>query len=116
MRGRAHMHAAALSWPSSPPRHLLQLAYNHYERPLPGGGLVPFLISWDPTCADFLPPNTAVAGCTLTALRAESPAPAAVTPLLRAVGIEPSALSLTRGERPRLVATLETPRGTVELG
>jgi hypothetical protein len=80
------------------------------------GGLVPFLISWDPSCLGYLPPATAVSGCTLVSLRAESPEPERVRPLLRAVGIEARALSLAAGARPRLIATLDTPAGRIELG
>ena len=93
-----------------------ELAYNHYAQPLPGGGIVPFLISWDPECADILPPNTAVAGLTLTGLRAESPSPAEVAPLLSAVGLDAADVELAQGPKPRIIATLDTPLGPVELG
>ena len=92
-----------------------QLSYKHYAQPLPGGGIVPFLISWDPSCASFLPPATAAGGCILRALRAESPEPVEVSAMLEAVGTPAAGLSLTHGQRPRLVATLDTPHGIVEL-
>ena len=47
------------------------LAYNHYTAPLPGDGLVPFLIDW----ASPSPATTAPDGCELVSLRAEHPDP-----------------------------------------
>ncbi len=116
----------------------------------------------DAACAEFLPPNTAAAGCTLMGLRAETPVPHDVSPvrvnassyhvqssvvliacilllllhgaaaaavavviaaavrsmaqLLRAVGLEPSDLELKTGDRVRLIASLDTPLGRIELG
>ena len=39
-----------------------------------------------------------------------------VVQLLRAVGLEPRDLELKTGDRVRLIATLDTPRGRIELG
>ena len=41
---------------------------------------------------------------------------AVLAQLLTAVGLEPSDLQLKRGERVRLIATLDTPLGRIELG
>eukprot|EP00928_Gymnodinium_smaydae_P050001 TRINITY_DN33610_c0_g1_i1.p2 TRINITY_DN33610_c0_g1~~TRINITY_DN33610_c0_g1_i1.p2 ORF type:complete len:217 (+),score=44.72 TRINITY_DN33610_c0_g1_i1:101-751(+) len=85
------------------------LSYNHYQEPLPGGGAVPFLISWQSASpAESLP-----ADCTLQDFYAEAPDPAAVAPLLDAAGVD--AGFLRAGERHRLVATLQTPKGVVVL-
>lgn len=77
--------------------------------PLPGDGLAPFLIAWGATSH---PAETAPRGCTLIALRGEHPTPAAVQALLAAIGVE---LEVGPGPAPRLVATLATPNGPVEL-
>ena len=52
------------------------------------------------------------AGVRLVALRAEHPDAQRAQAMLDAVGVE---LEVRRGERPALVALLETPRGPVEL-
>ena len=74
-----------------------------------GDGLVPFLIDWgrSPHPAEHAP-----AGAELVELRAEHPDPAAISQLLRHLGIE---LRVSRGPAPALIATLETQRGRVEL-
>ena len=74
-----------------------------------GDGLVPFLIDWgeSPHPADRAP-----RGLELVGLRAEHPAPEAIGRMLRHLGIE---LQVSPGPRPALIATLETPRGRVEL-
>lgn len=77
--------------------------------PLPGGGLVPFLIDW----ADAPhPAANAPRGCTLVRLRAEHPQPESLRPLLAALEVE---LELTSGPLPALIASLATSRGAVEL-
>ena len=72
-------------------------------------GLVPFLIDWGDTAHPALstPP-----GCTLRSLRARHPDPSAVTPSLEALGVE---LEVGVGPEPALIATLDTPNGTLEL-
>ena len=72
-------------------------------------GVVPFAIQW--TCATH-PAQAAPTGCTLTALRAEHPDPADVASALRALDVD---LPLAVGPAPALIATLDTPRGPVEL-
>lgn len=76
---------------------------------LAGDGLVPFLIDWGTTPH---PAGGAPAGCVLTELRAEHPEPEVIRPLLKAVNAD---LSLSRGPTPALIATMETPRGRVQL-
>jgi hypothetical protein len=72
-------------------------------------GLVPFLIDWG---ASPHPAVSAPRGVSLVALRAEHPNPAGVRKLLRPLGLE---LPVTKGPRSALIASLETPRGLVEL-
>ncbi|GAB4329697.1 MAG: VOC family protein [Dehalococcoidia bacterium] len=72
-------------------------------------GLVPFLIDWGETPS---PATTAAQGCRLAALWAEYPNPRALRAYLRTLGVE---LEVRLSPRPRLVATMECPRGVVEL-
>jgi hypothetical protein len=72
-------------------------------------GLVPFVIDWGSTPH---PAATAAAGASLVGLRAEHPDPDRVTSLLQALGVD---LQVTRADRPALVATIQGPRGRVEL-
>ena len=75
-----------------------------------GDWLVPFLIDWGD--AELHPARTSPPGCAFVKLRAEHPQPSAVQPMLDAVG---AGLIVERGDRPALIATLDTPRGRVEL-
>jgi hypothetical protein len=74
-----------------------------------GEGLVPFLIEWGTTPH---PSTDLQHGCTLASLRGEHPRPEAIRPLLRAIGAE---LALSAGPAPALFATLDTPRGRIQL-
>jgi hypothetical protein len=74
-----------------------------------GDGLVPFLIAWDPGTH---PSETSPAGGHLVSLRGEHPEPERIMRMLDALGVT---LSVTRGARPALIATVEGLRGTVEL-
>ena len=74
-----------------------------------GDGLVPFLIDWGATPH---PSTTAAAGCALRGLRAEHPAPSVIGKMLAALEVE---LPVTEGAAPALIATIETPRGLLEL-
>jgi Glyoxalase-like domain len=74
-----------------------------------GDGLVPFLIDWG---ISLHPAQSAPGGVELVDLRAEHPEPESVTELLRRLGVE---LPVTAGNTAALIATLETPRGRVEL-
>jgi 4-carboxymuconolactone decarboxylase len=72
-------------------------------------GIVPFFIDWGTTPH---PAASATQGGTLVALTAEHPDPASVTTALEAVGLN---LAVKKGTTPALVATINTPRGRVEL-
>lgn len=74
-----------------------------------GDGLVPFLIDWGDSPH---PSDTAPSGVRLVDLRAEHPAPEAIIDQVRHLGLE---LRVSLGPEPALIATLETPRGAVEL-
>lgn len=72
-------------------------------------GIVPFVIDWGSTPH---PAQTAARGATLVALRAEHPDAARVEKMLRALGVE---MPVAIGARPALIATIDSPRGRVEL-
>jgi Glyoxalase-like domain len=74
-----------------------------------GDGLVPFLIRW---LSEPHPSTTSPKGCRFVSLKAEHPKPEAVLPMLQAIGVE---LSVSKGTAPRLIATLDTPNGRVDL-
>jgi hypothetical protein len=74
-----------------------------------GDGLVPFLISWDPGPH---PSETSPTGGRLVSLRAEHPEPERIGRMLEVLGAR---LPLTQGPAPALIATIEGPRGVVEL-
>jgi hypothetical protein len=79
-------------------------------RPKPAGdGLVPFLIQW---LSDPHPSTTAPASCQFVALHAEHPDPAGIQAVLDALAVKLAAVS---GPAPRLIATLDTPNGQVDL-
>lgn len=77
--------------------------------PLPGAGLVPFLIDWGRTPH---PAAAAPEGCRLVDLRGEHPHPGPVRETLRALGVE---LPVAAGPAPALIAQLRTPNGRLEL-
>ncbi len=72
-------------------------------------GLVPFFIDWGDSPH---PSASAPAGCLLRGLRALHPRPASVRAALQALELE---LAVDAGESPALIASLECPRGPVEL-
>jgi hypothetical protein len=73
------------------------------------GGLVPFLIDWGESRHPAL---TAPGGIELVELHGEHPEPAVIAARLDRIGI---ALRVLAGSRPALVATLDTPRGRIQL-
>jgi len=86
------------------------LSWRLAVRPQPAGdGLVPFLIQWT---SEPHPSATAPKGCRFVTLRAEHPEPESVVDMLLALAVD---LPVTAGAEPRLIATLETPNGRVEL-
>lgn len=72
-------------------------------------GIIPFLIDWGDTPH---PAGTAPAGCSLMDLRAQHPDAERVQALLRALDVD---LEVEAGAEPALIATIESPRGLVEL-
>lgn len=86
-----------LTWRYTDPRTVL------------GDGIVPFFIDWGRTPH---PSQTAAPGVRLVALRAEHPDAARVQAMLRQLGLD---LPVKQGPAPALSATLETPKGHVEL-
>ena len=88
----------------------LRLEWRLTIRTTPGGdGLIPFLIDWGTSPH---PSSRAATGCDLVSLRGEHPDPDAVGSQLVALG---ASLSLSMADEAALVATLDTPRGQVEL-
>jgi hypothetical protein len=73
------------------------------------GGVAPFLIDWG---SGPHPAETAAPGLALAALHAEHPDPAAARTALDALGV---ALDVRAGPAPALVATVRSPRGTIQL-
>jgi len=71
--------------------------------------LIPYLIDWG---ASPHPSATAATGVTLTGLRAEHPDADRVRTMLRDLGLQ---LAVTRGAKPSLIATFDSPKGKVEL-
>lgn len=78
-------------------------------RVLPCGGAVPFLIAWGETPH---PAGTVPGAGELVGLRLEHPDPDAVRGGLAALGVE---AQVTAGPRARIVATIRTPDGDVEI-
>jgi hypothetical protein len=86
-----------LSWRFTSPATLL------------GDGVVPFFIDWGKTPH---PAQTAAAGATLVALRAEHPDARGVGEMLRKLGLD---LRVTVAPAPALIAAVDCPNGRVEL-
>jgi hypothetical protein len=74
-----------------------------------GDGLVPFFIDWGKTPH---PAQTAAAGATLVGLRAEHPDALRIERLLRQLDLD---LTVTKAPAPALIATVDSPKGRVEL-
>lgn len=72
-------------------------------------GLVPFFIDWG---SSPHPALTAARGATLTQLRAEHPDAPRVQKMLDALGLD---LKVTPASAPAIIATIDSPRGRVEL-
>lgn len=87
-----------------------RLSWRLAVKPQPAAdGLVPFLIEWT---SDPHPSATAPKGCRFVSLRAEHPEPASVLAMLQALAVD---LAVTAADAARLIATLDTPNGRVEL-
>jgi len=87
-----------LSWRFTDPRVVVE------------GGVVPFFIDWGGTPHPAL---SAPQGAILEGLRAEHPVPERAERAVSIVGLD---LPVAPGREPRLIATLRTPRGLVDLG
>jgi hypothetical protein len=94
---RRRTDGAMLSWRYTDPRTVVS------------DGVVPFFIDWGQTPH---PSSTAAPGASLIGLRAEHPDPEPVQKALGQLGLD---LHVQRGLRPALIATVNTPRGRVEL-
>jgi hypothetical protein len=94
---RRRADGAVLSWTFTDPHMVV------------ADGLVPFLIDWGRSPH---PAGAAPGGVRLLALSGEHPDPTAVARMLRILGVD---LSVTEGARPALIASLDTPRGPLEL-
>jgi hypothetical protein len=79
------------------------------QRAVIADGIVPFFIDWGTTPH---PASSAAAGATLIALRAEHPDPASTRMILNQLGLD---LPVMKGPKAALVATIDSPRGRVEL-
>jgi hypothetical protein len=71
--------------------------------------IVPFLIDWGTSPH---PSATAARGATLVALRAEHPDPERVRTMLGVLGLD---LPVQPAPAPAIIATIDSPRGRVEL-
>ena len=82
---------------------------------LPMGGMLPFYIDWG-DCRDVRPATTAPPGCVLKKLTAYHPNPSALQHAVNEIGsgLE-GLLTVVEGPEPKLVATLDTPNGEVQL-
>ncbi len=74
------------------------------------GGVVPYFIDWG---SSPHPADTAARGLSLVSLTAEHPDAAKVQRMLDAVGV--GGLRVRQGSKPMLIATIEGPRGRVDL-
>jgi hypothetical protein len=86
-----------LSWTYTDPRVVL------------GDRLVPYFIDWGTSPH---PSATAAKGVTLLSLRAEHPDAARVQKMLQQLGLD---LLVSRGTRPALIATFDSPKGRVQI-
>jgi len=87
---------------------LLQWRYTS-PRTVIADGLVPFFIDWGTTPH---PASMAAKGATLVGLRAEHPDADRVRETLKQLGLD---LPVTTGPNPALIASVQGPRGTIEL-
>ena len=74
-----------------------------------GDGIMPFFIDWG---SSPHPSQSAARGATLIAFRAEHPDAQRVQRMLQQLGLK---LTVSKGSLPALIATIEGPRGRIEL-
>ena len=72
-------------------------------------GVVPFLIDWGDSTH---PASDVVQGLVLLDFRSEHPEPSSTRETLLQLALD---LTVTEGPHPRLIATIDSPRGTIEL-
>ncbi len=96
--GRTRPDGTRLSWHVTDPHVVI------------ASGIVPFFIDWGDTSH---PSQNAAQGLALTGLRAEHPEARATRRALCSLSLD---LVVEEGPMPALIATIDTPRGTVELG
>jgi len=74
------------------------------------GALIPFFIEWS---ADAVHPSEdSPRGCSLASFDMEHPEPSRVSEMLGRLGIE---AKVSRGQEPRLIAVINTPKGRIEV-
>jgi hypothetical protein len=95
--GRRRPDGVVLSWRYTDPNTVV------------ADGLIPFFIDWGTSPHPAL---TAAPGATLVQLRAEHPDAENVQKMIGALGLE---LPVTRASSPAIIATIDSPRGRVEL-
>ena len=106
--------AAAMDGPPGGPGEERRGEVGDKQQPEPGGvarvDLLPFFIQWS---ADSVHPSQdSPTGCTLVSFDITHPDPPAVVAALRELGIEAPVKS---GSEVRIIATVDTPRGRVQL-
>merc|ERR1711920_48037 len=88
------------------------LAYNHWRQPLPGNGVVPFLISWGDGAS---PPMSVAPGLQLKSLEFGHPDPASLRPALEALGFSENGFQVKEQSEVCIALQLETPKGPITL-
>ena len=90
------------------------LAYNHYTWPLPGDGLIPFLIDWKPESLLQVNEAAASAGvCNFVRFEAQHPKPEHVQKVLESLGGVREMSAIRQATESRLFCVLDTPNGIV---
>jgi len=78
--------------------------------------LAPFVIEWSPESLSSHPSTTSPKGCTLIKIRFEHPHPENFTHVMnRIFGVSSGSIEVKVSQRPLLIATLQTPRGIINL-
>jgi hypothetical protein len=74
------------------------------------GALIPFFIEW--SAETVHPSEDSPRGCSLASFDMEHPEPSRVSEMLGRLGIE---AQVSRGQEPRLIASINTPKGRIEV-
>jgi len=92
------------------------LAYNHHTWPLPGQGLIPFLIDWEPQSLKRVNESAAAAGtCHFVRFEAQHPDPKHVQDVLECLGGVRELAIIKQADEGRLFCWLDTPNGLVKV-